>query len=61
VIDFTNINIVAGLVGLNQNNTETCPKCESIINADNPLIDAERYWVNDFTGYCLDCYDPTPL
>lgn len=43
------------------NGNEVCPSCLSIITDENPLIDTERYSANDFTGYCENCYDPTPL
>lgn len=40
---------------------ERCPSCQTAITESNPLIDQERYTANDFTGYCDNCYDPTPL
>lgn len=43
------------------NGAEACPSCSAIITDENPLIDTERYTANDFTGYCENCYDPTPL
>lgn len=43
------------------NGAEACPSCSAIITDENPLIDTERYTANDFTGYCDNCYDPTPL
>jgi hypothetical protein len=58
--NFTDINFVSKLVGLTPNKRESCPSCDRTIDAENPLIDPERYSVNDYTGYCLDCYDPTP-
>ncbi len=55
ITNFTDINFVANLVGLN---AETCPDCEELITADNPLIDETRYSTKH--GSCVGCCDPTP-
>jgi len=57
--NFLDINKVAKIVGLPATQ-ETCPGCSELITDTNPLIDAERYTVNSYTGYCENCYDPTP-
>lgn len=55
ITNFTNINFVANLVGLAP---ETCPDCEELITADNPLVDETRYSTQ--FGSCIGCCDPTP-
>jgi hypothetical protein len=50
------LNILEQLI----NGNEVCQSCLSIITDENPLIDTERYTANDYTGYCENCYDPTP-
>lgn len=52
------LNLLEQLISGEQ---EICPSCLSLITDENPLIDTERYSANDFTGYCDNCYDPTPL
>ena len=50
------LNILEQLI----NGNEVCQSCLPIITDENPLIDTERYTANDYTGYCENCYDPTP-
>jgi hypothetical protein len=58
IVNFTNINFVANLVGLTSVNVETCPDCDELITADNPLVDETRYSTKH--GSCIGCCDPTP-